>query len=107
MSFLPLNGFSLPRLFQVLSKKRLGFFPCVLRRGFVIAAALIAEKAVPGFGINFHLEGNFLGGQFGVDLTDLIHGNELILRAEKQVHRALDFAGPGKRAGLPMVMPPP
>src|SRR6266511_4468611 len=75
-------------LLQVLGKERFGFFPSVFRRCLMIAASIVAEKAMPRFGINLHLKRYFLGRKFSFDLVHLIQGNQWIFSAEEKIGRA-------------------
>src|SRR6266508_1000733 len=87
-------------LLQVLSEERLGLFPRVFRRRFMIAASIVAEKTMPRFGINLHLKRYFLGRQFSFDLVHLIQGNQWIFSAEEKIHRTFNLTRARERARI-------
>src|SRR5262245_7777124 len=64
----------------------------------MVAAAIVAEKSVPRVRIDFHLKRHLLRRQFGFDLVNVIHGNQLIFSPEEKVHWALDLTCARKRA---------
>jgi hypothetical protein len=68
-------------LFQVLSEKRFGFFPGILRRCLMIAWALVTKKAVSRLGIDLRRKVPLFVLQFRFDLIDMIHWNQRIFGA--------------------------
>ena len=79
----------------MLRKERLGFFPSVLSGRLVIAAGtVIAEKAVPGVGIDF-IRKVLLGVRERLDnLLHVLLWDERIFFPKKKIQRTGDFRRP-------------